>query len=69
MRGAHKKGNRKRGSHAKGQLPHPLYPPHENREIEVRVSERDHKISEEVRNLERTIDGTNKMRDMSKKPN
>ena len=63
------KGNKKRGSHAKGQLPHSLYPPHENRKMEGRVRERHQKINVEVGNIERTIDGTNKMKDMSKKPN
>ena len=43
-----------------------LYRPYENRKFEVR--ERHQKISEEVKNLERTKDGTNKMRDMTKKP-
>ena len=61
--------NRKLGSHAEGQLPHSLYPPHENRNMEARVRERHLMISEEVGNLERTKDGTNKMRDISKRPN
>ena len=44
-----------------------LYPPHENREIEgVRKTSADQWISEKS---ERTKDGTNKMRDMSKRPN
>ena len=60
IRGAHKKGNRKRGSHAEGQLAQLL---------EGRVREKHQKISREVGNLERTIDGTNKMRDISKRPN
>ena len=46
-----------------------LYPPHENRKIERRVRKRHQKISGEVGNLEITKDGTNKMRDMSEKPN
>ena len=40
---------------------------HENRKIK-RVRKR-HEISGEVRNLERTKDDTNKMRDMSKRHN
>ena len=40
-----------------------LYPPDENRKIERRVRKN---ISGEVGNVERTKDGTNKMRDMSK---
>ena len=63
VKGAHKIGNRKRRSHAEGQLPHPLYSPNENRNMERR--EKHQKISGEARNLEITIDGTNKMRDMS----
>ena len=35
-----------------------LYPSHKNRKIEIIVG-----------NIERTNDGTNKMRDMSKRPN
>ena len=68
-RGAHKKGNRKRRSHAESQQPHSLYPPHENRKIEIRVRERHPKLTEKVGSPERTIDGTNKMSDMSKSPN
>ena len=41
----------------------------ENRNIEIRVRKRHQKISGEVGNLERTKVGTNKMRDMSKRPN
>ena len=37
IRGAKKKGNRKRGSHAEGQLPYSLYPPHGNRKIKRRL--------------------------------
>ena len=66
---AHKKGNRKRGSHANGQIPHSLYPPHENINMERRLRERHQKISGEVGDLEKTKDGTNKMRDMSERPN
>ena len=44
-----------------------LYPPLENRKIE-RVRKRHQKICG-VGNLERTKDGTNKVRDMSKRPN
>ena len=65
----HKKGNWKRGSHAEGQLPHSLYTPYENRKMKGRMRERHQMISGEVGNLERTIDGTNEIRDMSKKPN
>ena len=43
-----------------------LYPPHENTKIERKVKKRHQEISGEVGNLERTKDGTNKMRDMSK---
>ena len=46
-----------------------LYPPHENRKIERRVRKIHHEISGELGNLERTKDGTNKMKDMSKRPN
>ena len=45
-----------------------LYLPHENRKIERRVRKRHQEIGE-VRNLERTKDGSNKIRDMSKIPN
>ena len=38
-----------------------LYPPHENRKIEIIVRKR-----HQLRSLERTKDGTTKMRDMSK---
>ena len=64
----HKKGNRKRGPHEEGELPHSLYPLHENRKMEGIVRERHQEISGEVGNQERTKDGTNKMRDMSKGP-
>ena len=64
-----KKGNRKRGFHAKGQLHYSLYPPHENRKIEGGVRERHQKISGEVVNLDKTKDGTNKIKNMSKRPN
>ena len=43
-----------------------LYPPHENRKMQGRGRER-LQISGEIRNLEKPIDGTNKMRDMSDK--
>ena len=43
-------------------------PMHENRKIERRVRKRHQEISE-VENLERTKNGTNKMRDMSIRPN
>ena len=33
IRGSHKKGNRKWGFHAEGQLLHSVYPPHENRKM------------------------------------
>ena len=66
---SHKKSNRKRRSHANGQLPHSLYSLHKNRKIEGRVKKRNQKISGEVDNLERMIDGTNKMRNMSKQHN
>ena len=46
-----------------------LYPQLENRKIERTVRKRHQKISLEVGNLERTKDGTNKMKDMSKRPN
>ena len=46
-----------------------LYPWHENRKIERRVRKRHQEISREIGNLERTKDGSNKMRDMSKRPN
>ena len=46
-----------------------LYPLHENRKIESRVRKIHRQISGEVENLERTKDGTNKIRDMSKMPN
>ena len=47
-----------------------LYSPHENRKIEKKnARKRCQDISEEVENLERTKDGTNRMRDMSKKAN
>ena len=65
---AHKKNTMKRGSHAEGQLPDSLYPPHENSKTEEKIKERHQNISGEVRNLERTVDGTNKMRDMSIRP-
>ena len=45
-----------------------LYSPHENRKVERRVRKRHQQISG-VGNLEGTKDGTNKMRDMSKRPN
>ena len=45
-----------------------LYPLHENRKIERRVGKRHQEIKGEVGNLERTNDGANKMRDMSKRP-
>ena len=57
IRGVHKKGYRKWGSHAEGQLPHSLYPQHDNRKIERRVRER-YQISE-VGNLEKIKDGMN----------
>ena len=44
-----------------------LYPQHENKQIERRVRKRHQQISE-VGNLERTKNGTNKIRDMSKRP-
>ena len=44
-----------------------VYPPHENRKIERERNR--HQISGGVRNLDKTKDGTNKMRDMSKRPN
>ena len=44
-------------------------PPHEKRKMEERVRKRHQKISREVGNLEKTKDGTNKMRDMSERPN
>ena len=34
IRGARRKGNRKRRSHAKGELPHSLEPPYDNRKID-----------------------------------
>ena len=46
-----------------------LYLPHENRKIEIRERKRYQEISGVVGNLERTKDGTNEMRDMSKRPN
>ena len=46
-----------------------LHPPQENRNIERRVREKHQKISGEIVNLEGTKDVTNKMRDMSKRPN
>ena len=46
-----------------------LYPPLENRKIEMRVRKKHQEISGEVRNPERRKDVTNKMRDMSKSPN
>ena len=55
----HRKGTRERGSHAKGQLPN---------FIEKRVRKRHEQISEEVGNVERTKDGTNKMRDILRQP-
>ena len=63
------KGNRKRGSPAEDQLPRSLYPPYENTKIEGGVREGHQKSSGEVGNQQRTIDGTNNMRDTSKKPN
>ena len=45
-----------------------LYPRNENRNIEGRVRKRHQQISG-VGNLERTKDDTNKMRDMSNRPN
>ena len=51
IRRAYRKCNRKWRSHADGQLPHSLYPLHENREIERRV--RYQKISGKVGNLEK----------------
>ena len=45
-----------------------LYHLHENRKTE-RVRKRHQQISGEVENLERTKDSTNKMRNMSKRPN
>ena len=52
-------------SHAKGKLHQSLYPPHENTMIEISVRKR-HQINEEVGNLERPKDGSNKMRDKTK---
>ena len=47
-----------------------LYHPHENKKIERRVRKRYQQISREVGNPERTkVVGTNKMRDISKRPN
>ena len=46
-----------------------LHPQHENRKVEIRVRKRHQKIIGEVGNLERTKDGTNKMKGMSKRPN
>ena len=37
LRGTHKKGNREQEFDTKGELPHSLYPPHENRKIESKV--------------------------------
>ena len=68
-RGAHKKGNRKRRSHAECQLPHSLYSPHESGKMERRIRERYQMISGGVGNLEITKDVMNKMRDMSGRPN
>ena len=45
-----------------------LYPPHENKKIERRARKRHQQISG-VGNMKRTKDGTNKMRDMSKRSN
>ena len=45
-----------------------LYPPHGNKKTERRVRKRHQKLSG-VGNLERTKDGTNKMRGMSERPN
>ena len=46
-----------------------LYSQHEKRNIKIRVRKQHQKISGEVGNLKRTKDGTNKMRDISKRPN
>ena len=51
------------------QLPHSLYPPHENRKMERRVREKHQKIREAVEDLEGAKDGTNKMSNISKRPN
>ena len=67
MKDANKKSNRKRGSNAVGQLHHSVYPPQQNRNTEGRVRKKHQKISEEIGSQGRTIDGTNMMRDMSKK--
>ena len=69
IREDHKQGNWKWRSHAEGQLPHSLYPPREERKIWRRVREGHHKISKEVGNLKRTIDATNMIRNMFKRPN
>ena len=46
-----------------------LYSPHDNKKIERRARKIHQKISGEVGNLERMKEGTNKMRDMSKRHN
>ena len=62
------KGHRKRRSHTERQLHHSLDLLHENRKMEGRVAEIYQKISG-VGILERTMNGTNKIRDMSKRSN
>ena len=46
-----------------------LYSPHESRKVGRRVRKRHQEFSGDVGILERTKDGTNKMRDLSKRPN
>ena len=48
---------------------HSLYSPRENSKMKGTLRERHQNISGEAGDLERTIDGTNKMRDMSERPN